>query len=252
MRRQRAGQRDALLLAARELVRQRAGGMPARPTRSSICCTRPARSARGRSLRRRRPRCRPRSGAGTARSPGTPCRCGGSRAAPERRQRRRPAPAPSMRMRPADSGSRPATARSSVVLPQPEGPISTPICRRPDPATPRPRPGAALAAVAHAHFDVQTQEILDEYNSHLRWCAGAARAAATMRAMLARLSTAWCWPAVLVVLGRRGAGSLGRGGAGHPAPPAGTVLPGYVLQTAAWLAAWASGWCCSARPPRRR
>src|SRR5256885_13290381 len=34
---------------------------------------------------------------------------------------------PSMRISPPLTGSRPATARSSVVLPQPEGPMSTPM-----------------------------------------------------------------------------------------------------------------------------
>ena len=33
-----------------------------------------------------------------------------------------------MRTRPSATGSSPATARSSEVLPQPEGPMSTPIC----------------------------------------------------------------------------------------------------------------------------
>ena len=35
---------------------------------------------------------------------------------------------PARRISPALTRSSPATARSSVVLPQPEGPISTPIC----------------------------------------------------------------------------------------------------------------------------
>ena len=50
-------------------------------------------------------------------------------------------------MRPAASGSSPATARSRVVLPQPEGPISTPICPT---AKPRltPSTAAPLAAAA--------------------------------------------------------------------------------------------------------
>ena len=97
-------------------------------------------------------RCRPRSGAGTARSPGTPCRCGAAsgahvhagggvaqRLAADRRCGRRPA------------RSSPATARSSEVLPQPDGPISTPIC----PARQRQRHAvdrgaAAPRRVAHA------------------------------------------------------------------------------------------------------
>ena len=39
---------------------------------------------------------------------------------------------PDRRISPAAAGSSPATARSRVVLPQPEGPISTPMspCRR--------------------------------------------------------------------------------------------------------------------------
>ncbi len=98
---------------------------PPGPTSSSTSATRAARSARGRLRAGRRRRCGRRPGAGTARSPGTPCRCAAPRAAgapagsrPPRRTRR---------ISPALAGSRPATARSSVVLPQPEGPISTPM-----------------------------------------------------------------------------------------------------------------------------
>ena len=111
----------------------------ARPTARAACAARcrpgrpvPAPRPRGaarsaaRQLRRgRSPRCGPRPGAGTARSPGTPCRCGGS--PPARARPALPTTSPEIRISPALARSRPATARSSVVLPQPEGPISTPM-----------------------------------------------------------------------------------------------------------------------------
>ena len=64
----------------------------------------------------RRPRCRPRSGAGTARRTGRPCSprrlCGG----------RLETSSPSSRIAPSSSFSNPAISRSVVVLPQPDGP----------------------------------------------------------------------------------------------------------------------------------
>ena len=86
-----------------------------------------ARAARAAGGACRRPRCRPRSGAETARSPGTPCRCAAPRAPRACPWRRRPAPRRRCARGPRCSGSSPATARSSEVLPQPDGPISTPI-----------------------------------------------------------------------------------------------------------------------------
>ena len=115
----------------------------ARPTRSSTSCVRWRRCARAAGGGCRSRRWPPRSGAGTARSPGTPCRCAAPRATDARRWRRRPAPRRRCAMRPAASRSRPATARSSEVLPQPEGPISTPI-------SPRRRPSETASTAARA------------------------------------------------------------------------------------------------------
>ena len=89
----RAGQRHALLLPARQLVRQSRGEPPqldeverARGALGDL----PARAG-GASPGRRR-RCRPRSGGERSRSPGTPCRCCGGAPARRRWAGRRPGP----------------------------------------------------------------------------------------------------------------------------------------------------------------
>ena len=82
LHRQRAGQRDALLLAARQRARQprRRGGPAARgPACAPPRAVAPPRPRRARPARRRR--CRRRSCAGTARSSGTRCRPAGGWAA---------------------------------------------------------------------------------------------------------------------------------------------------------------------------
>ena len=115
-----ARERDALLLATRELRRpplaraRRAGPLRApSATRSCISCS----LRRGAGAARRR-RCRRRRGAGRARSSGRPCSpCACAAASP-------PCRSPSSRMRPLSGRSKPAIRRSVVVLPQPDGPSS--------------------------------------------------------------------------------------------------------------------------------
>ena len=116
---ERARERDALALPAGELVDlarrriRRAAPAPAsrRPARRS-------RPSAGRPASARTPHCRRPSGAETARSSGTSCSPAADRAA------RRQGPAPASSTRPASGVSKPASRRSSVVLPQPEGPSS--------------------------------------------------------------------------------------------------------------------------------
>jgi hypothetical protein len=77
------------------------------------------------------------------------------------------------RISPAATGSSPATARSKVVLPQPEGPISTPMspARSPNDTSST----AALAASGVLHTQLETSRnmlmIVDAYNSHLHHMA---------------------------------------------------------------------------------
>ena len=114
---ERARQRHALLLAARKLL-DRAVGKLGRDAPAPACRRRAGRSppaAAWRSSARRR--CSgARSCAGTGRSPGTPCWSAASpgRAASRRRRRSRPCRLVGM--------MKPPIMRSSVVLPQPEGP----------------------------------------------------------------------------------------------------------------------------------
>ena len=111
------GERDPLLLSAGELVRV-APPKPASPTSSSTSLTRSARSLRGRP----KPTFRRPSGAGTARSPGTPSRRRADRVAPT--SPRRPRACRSMRDRAGVRLLEARDRRSSVVLPQPLGPRS--------------------------------------------------------------------------------------------------------------------------------
>ena len=122
--RQRAGQRDALALAAGELARDSASparraargrAVPsARRRISRLGGPRRARAApSGRSRCSRRPSC-----AGTARSAGRRSRhCAPARSSARRPRRRN-------RCAPLVGRSSPAIRRSSVVLPEPEGPSS--------------------------------------------------------------------------------------------------------------------------------
>ena len=135
----RAGDRDALLLPARELARQLLGvRLAAAPGRAR---RRPVRriSAFGtRAHLRARSRCSAaRSCAGRARSSGTPCR---SRAAPAGARR---CACSSSQMPPPVSGSSPARQLSAVDLPQPEGPSSAMNSPR---RIVRSRPSRATAA----------------------------------------------------------------------------------------------------------
>src|SRR5688572_16356118 len=80
-----------------------------------------------------------------------------------------PTTSPEIRMSPAVARSRPATARSSVVLPQPDGPIRTPMspARRPNdtPSTARcARPGYWTDS---CESSTNMSSIVDAYNSHL-------------------------------------------------------------------------------------
>ena len=117
--RERPGQRHPLAFAARQLVRVAvAVAGRARPGRAS---RRPRRRRGGRRAHRSR-RCRPPSGAGTGRAPGTPARRGGARAARDRWPSSTTSPPSSIV--PVSVGCSPATMRSSVDLPQPLGPTS--------------------------------------------------------------------------------------------------------------------------------
>ena len=82
---ERARERDALALAARQLVRVGAGAVGEADELEALVDALAA-------PRRRSRRCRPPSGAGTARRPGRPCRSGGARARPRRRRRSRAGP----------------------------------------------------------------------------------------------------------------------------------------------------------------
>ncbi len=81
LRRQRARQRHALLLAAGQFVRVTCRPAPARPTVASSSCYARGASAAGHAAQAEADVVAPPSGAGTGRSPGTPCRCGAAPAA---------------------------------------------------------------------------------------------------------------------------------------------------------------------------
>ena len=119
--------------AARRTARAGSGARcrPGRPA-ASTSATRASRSALRQAMDAEADVAARRRCGGTGRSPGTPCRCAALRRA--RGRRRRPPAGPEMRISPAVTRSRPATARSRVVLPQPDGPISTPMspARRPN------------------------------------------------------------------------------------------------------------------------
>ena len=114
---ERPGQRDALLLAARQLARP--GLLAARAADELERLLDALRISRSATLRRFSPKATlvARRGARRARSSGRPCsRCAG-RAAPS-------PPARPQEDRPSLGCSKPATIRSVVVLPQPDGPSS--------------------------------------------------------------------------------------------------------------------------------
>ena len=122
---QRTRQREALLLSARERVRLHVSRSH-RAAPASACGARVAQHrlrhcgcSGWRSADVERPSC-----AATARGPGTPGRC---HAPPARSGCGGPARriCPSDARVPASGTSSPATMRSKVVLPQPEGPLST-------------------------------------------------------------------------------------------------------------------------------
>ena len=147
-----AGQRHALLLAARQLGRiavlQRAqlhDVEDACRRGASISAARQLAQLAGRSRRSRPPSCSARS-----RSSGRSSTCRASPAAP-----RRPAEEitwPSISIVPASGGMKPAIMRSVVVLPQPEGPSSetnSPCCSsRREVAAPRRRCRSSCRALA--------------------------------------------------------------------------------------------------------
>ena len=112
-----------------------------------------ARGPRARGAAGRSRRSRPRSGAGRARSPGRPSRPGAARAAPRCRRPRRACRSSSIV--PASGASKPAIRRSSVVLPQPDGPSS---------ATNSPRSTQSCASstawTAPKRFDTPWQQII--------------------------------------------------------------------------------------------
>src|SRR5687768_1627336 len=98
------------------------------------------------------------------RASGARCTCGLSTTSPDRRTS------------PALARSRPATARSRVVLPQPEGPISTPMLPSVNPSETSSTAGRSWPRYRTLTRDSSTcmSPILDEYNSHLRWCRSSA------------------------------------------------------------------------------
>ena len=140
---ERAGERDALLLPAGELVGLAVDLRARGPTRSSSASTRCLISAFG-DLLAAQPEgdvLAARSGAGTARSSGRRCWWGACGRGARRRRCRRSAPGPAV------GCSKPATIRSVVVLPQPlraeHGEELAPRrCRDPSPAPRRGRRSA--------------------------------------------------------------------------------------------------------------
>ena len=152
--RQRAGERHALALAAGELRR-----IAARRSRSS--CTRSSSSStRSRDLRLGgRVAARPHAQAegdvlehascgGTARSAGTRSRRGARARRADARPRRRTGP------RPRSGNSSPAMMRSSVVLPEPDGPSSAhELARRGSSRLDAVERGEAVEALGDADLD---------------------------------------------------------------------------------------------------
>ena len=127
---ERAGERDALAHAARELVRPLLGEVAEVHHLEQLVGARAALVARRRrraSARARR--CRARSATGTARPPGTSARCGSARTSTA----------------PDVGWSRPATRLSSVLLPQPDAPSRQ--TNSPG-ATSRVTPSSATTALA--------------------------------------------------------------------------------------------------------
>ena len=118
--RQRACERDALLHAARELMRvagRRVRG-EADELEQLVDALARGRCCRGCGSAARTRRSAPRSCSGTASTPGRPCPCRACWG------RRRVMSLPSTSTRPASGRSKPATSRSAVVFPQPDGPSS--------------------------------------------------------------------------------------------------------------------------------
>ena len=120
--RQRAGERDALLLAAGQLRRIMVRAARPSPTAASSARAR-ARTRR----RRRRARAAPRrspapSWSGSGGRTGTRCRHCGRGSAPARPRRACPGPAPATATVPVSGRSSPAITISSVDLPEPDGP----------------------------------------------------------------------------------------------------------------------------------
>ena len=129
---ERARDRHALALAAGELVRAGGARGAAGPTSSSASSAR-RRASRGATrarpaaaARRSRPPSGPASGCRTGRR--SPSAARGSRSARGRTCQR--APTPSIRISPASIASRPERQFSSVVLPQPLGPMIATISPR--------------------------------------------------------------------------------------------------------------------------
>ena len=122
---ERGAERDALLLAARELgrVARRASlrGRPARAARRPAAGARAARCRAGRAAARRA-RARSARARAHARSAGRRSRGASSGTSTRRRAGSLPRSSPCTRTTPADGRSSPASSRSSVDLPEPLGP----------------------------------------------------------------------------------------------------------------------------------
>src|SRR6478752_613732 len=80
-----------------------------------------------------------------------------------------PTTSPAIRISPAVAGSSPATARNRVVLPQPDGPISTPMSPAAIPNDTSATAGWGRLAYCTRSWETSTNMglILDAYNSHL-------------------------------------------------------------------------------------
>ena len=138
---------------------------------------------------------------------------------------------PEMRISPALARSRPATARSRVVLPQPDGPISTPMspARRPNETSStaaRGRPGYWTRSLVSS---TSMGAIVDAYNSHLLSTAIAPGPPWPCAGCKTCLCCCWrpcwccrCWPCWLP--GCNGTRQRARSWARWRR----TVLPGYV------------------------
>ncbi len=159
LHRQRAGDADPLLLAARELARDRTPrARRGRPARSSRAPAPRARSAPCPAPRAERRRCPAPSDAAAGRSAGTPCPSGGGGSRSSAWPRPASRSSPLNRISPAVGSISRDRQRTSVDLPEPDRPMMTKISpsrtarttsrtrRRSAPLSPRRLPSPRFAA----------------------------------------------------------------------------------------------------------